>query len=217
MAKNSIANIASIALLLKGVMEVRRATKERNEKKLKERARSMADLEALQSLYEITLETRNFEISQLVQRNNFFMIFQGVVFAGVIQSSHTKPLVSFLVCLAGFLVSLLQVGMAAGAKYWQDAWQQQLLEIETKLKKAIMESGLRSDPLEMFTIASETIRGKVQSQLRTDSIINSLISRKYSVSRIPIYIALSLTAIWLVLLLGTMKFMFSLSSFIVGF
>ena len=56
------------------------------------------DIEALKSLFKIALATRDFEITQLVQRNNFFMIFQGVLFAGVMQSAHTKPLVSFLVC-----------------------------------------------------------------------------------------------------------------------
>jgi len=45
---------------------------------------------------------REFEITQLAQRNNFFMIFQGVMLAGVIQSSHAIPVVSFLVCVAGF-------------------------------------------------------------------------------------------------------------------
>ncbi len=39
---------------------------------------------------------REFEITQLAQRNNFFMIFQGVLLAGVIQSAHSIPAVSFL-------------------------------------------------------------------------------------------------------------------------
>jgi hypothetical protein len=33
------------------------------------------DIPALKALFKTTLETRNFEISMLVQRNNFFMVF----------------------------------------------------------------------------------------------------------------------------------------------
>ena len=33
----------------------------------------------LKRIYEVAIETRNFEIAQLVHRNNFFMIFQGVL------------------------------------------------------------------------------------------------------------------------------------------
>ncbi|WP_226067576.1 hypothetical protein [Dickeya zeae] len=91
------------------------------------------DIDAMKSIFKITLATRDFEITQLVQRNNFFMIFQGVLFAGVMQSSHSKPLVSFLVCVVGLTVSLFQVGMASGAKFWQEYWEEVLKEVENKL------------------------------------------------------------------------------------
>ncbi|MHC1910589.1 RipA family octameric membrane protein [Klebsiella pneumoniae] len=41
------------------------------------------DLRAVKRLYELTIRIRDFEITQLSQRNNFFMIFQGVLFAGL--------------------------------------------------------------------------------------------------------------------------------------
>ena len=49
------------------------------------------------------------------------------------QSAHTKPLVSFLVCFVGLAVSLFQVGMASGAKFWQEYWEEALKEVEKKL------------------------------------------------------------------------------------
>ncbi|MFS2105621.1 hypothetical protein [Ralstonia sp. Ralssp135] len=74
--------------------------------------------------FDLTLQQRNFEISQLTQRNNFFMIFQGVVIAGLIQSGGVAaPILTFAVCLLGFGVSLWQTCMAAGAKFWQVRWE----------------------------------------------------------------------------------------------
>src|SRR5450830_1129109 len=55
------------------------------------------DYEAMKSIFKLCVEMRNFEITQLTHRNNFFMIFQGVLLSGVVQSSHMFPVVSFLV------------------------------------------------------------------------------------------------------------------------
>lgn len=87
-------------------------------------------LSRLKSVYEITIETRNLEIGQLVQRNNFFMIFQGVLFACLIYSSNTVPYVQLILCLVGFYVAYSQTAVAAGAKYWQEFWEKKLADIE---------------------------------------------------------------------------------------
>lgn len=73
---------------------------------------------------ELDLRLREFEINQLTQRNNFFMIFQGVLIAGLIQSQGTAaPIITFSMSLLGISTSLLQIGMAGGAKYWQSRWE----------------------------------------------------------------------------------------------
>lgn len=73
---------------------------------------------------ELDLRLREFEISQLTQRNNFFMIFQGVLIAGFVQSQGTSaPIIYFMLTLLGLFVSLMQIGMAGGAKYWQCRWE----------------------------------------------------------------------------------------------
>lgn len=78
----------------------------------------------LTKAFEFAMHQREFEISQLTQRNNFFMIFQGVLIAGIIQSQGTAaPVITFMVCLIGFATSLLQIGMAAGSKFWQIRWE----------------------------------------------------------------------------------------------
>ena len=86
-----------------------------------------------QEKFDLILSRRDFEINQLIQRNNFFMLFQGVLLAGTIQSAHNKPIVSFLVCLCAVCVSIYQTQMAAGAKFWQEYWEGELHKVYPKI------------------------------------------------------------------------------------
>lgn len=179
------------------------------------------DAKALKSLFKIALETRNFEIAQLVQRNNFFMIFQGVLFAGLVQSSHEKPVVSFLVCMAGLVVSLFQVQMAAGAKFWQEYWEAALRKIEEILLMHLGRENKRNNILSLFhgddLVYEKMVREKLRNE--TCNLANRLIMQRYSVSRVPIHVACALGLIWLLLTLCTVQSYppLSIPSFIVGF
>ena len=188
------------------------------DEKLKENS---DDLDAIKSLFAIILEIRNFEISQLVQRNNFFMIFQGVLFAGIVQSAHSKPVVSFLVCVAGFIVSVFQVGMASGAKFWQDYWQGVLQKIEVYMLKGIAADGDRKILFHLFHRDECEYTKIVKNQIGQQStgFVNSLILKKYSVSRVPIFVAIFLSIVWFLLVLCTLRGYppLSVPSFIVGF
>ena len=42
------------------------------------------NISELKAVYKLAIETRNFEIQQLINRNNFFMLFQGVLLAAVL-------------------------------------------------------------------------------------------------------------------------------------
>lgn len=164
-----------------------------------------ADVEALKALFKIALEKRDFEITQLVQRNNFFMIFQGVLFAGVMQSSHTKPVVTLLVCTAGLLISLFQVGMASGAKFWQEYWEEALKKIEGRLLLHIHRTDeSRREIWSLFhdrtAIYNEIVNRRLHSHNKSFiSITSWLVAKRFSVSRIPIYVGLSLSIIWAVM------------------
>ena len=180
------------------------------------------DSDALKRLFQIVLETRNFEITQLVQRNNFFMIFQGVLLAGLVQSQHTKPVISFLVCLAGLAVSIFQVQMAAGAKFWQEYWEAALHDVEEKLISHLKHQGDgRNMLLYLFHEENDIYDKMVRNRLRFKGfgVTRYLVMNRYSVSRVPIYVAISLSAIWLLLTLCTMRGYppFSVPSFVVGF
>lgn len=168
------------------------------------------------------LDLRNFEINQLAQRNNFFMIFQGVLLAGVLQSDARIPVISFLACCAGLFVSLFQTGMAAGAKYWQDRW-----EYEVKRAERIMLREIAADPhrrlrVRMFPRDTLSINKRMVARLlhrNGRSVFNRLIILKPSVSRIPIYTGVVLSFIWLLLLLCTVESVgwLGVPSWIVGF
>lgn len=181
----------------------------------------MEDLSAIKALFELTLELRNFEISQLVQRNNFFMIFQGVLLAGVVQSSHSKPVVSFLVCLAGLIVSIFQTRMAAGAKFWQDYWQEALVHIEKIMLGGLFSSKKRRIFVHLFHQDEDQKIKMVKKQLGDDSgtIAGKMILKRYSVSQIPVYVGIALSIVWLFLTLCTLRGYppLGIPSFIVGF
>lgn len=166
------------------------------------------DIEALKGLFKIALATRDFEITQLVQRNNFFMIFQGVLFAGVMQSTHTKPLISFLVCFVGLAVSLFQIGMASGAKFWQEYWEEALKEVEKMLLLRLCgPEAQRGYLLALFHDDTDVYEKIVKSRINRGkgnfmSPSSWLVMKRFSVSRIPIYVGLTLATVWLVLLLS---------------
>lgn len=158
-----------------------------------------------ESLYLKALEVRNFEISQLVQRNNFFMIFQGVLLAGVLQSEGKVAAVSSAICLAGMLIAVAQYRVAAGAKYWQQKWESELLAIEARLRNSLSVADFRSlfIPTECINPARAdcvcdacTVERDLTKKTITDRLVNKLIRSKPSVSRIPIYVGVVLTLTW---------------------
>ena len=127
---NFISKISS-TFLKKGETLLTIVTKSSDEKEEQEKAQE----ERLKKLYYIAVKTRNFEITQLVQRNNFFMIFQGVLIACIIYSNNTVPFIHTAVCFVGIFISFFQMQIAAGAKFWQEYWEIQVYEAEERLRK----------------------------------------------------------------------------------
>ncbi|MBY0475045.1 MAG: hypothetical protein K2Q13_08295 [Nitrosomonas sp.] len=163
--------------------------------------------------FEIAMRMRDFEIGQLTNRNNFFMIFQGVLFAGMLQSDHTIPIISFMACVVVLVVSLFQVGVASGAKFWQEYWEQMLSEYE---------KGMRNGHPVLFhedsCKYSKTVKDRLQKR-GIFGLVSKLIMSRFSVSRIPIYVGIGLSIIWGLLLLSTLRAYPPLStpSCIIGF
>lgn len=178
----------------------------------------MCDLKNLNATainnFEIALRMRDFEIGQLTQRNNFFMIFQGVLFAGLVQSDHATPIISFMACIAGLVVSVFQVGMASGSKFWQEYWEQMLSEYE---KAARLENP------ELFHDNNDcqyeqAVKARMNRR-KFNGMASKLVMCRFSVSRIPIYVGIALSVIWGLLVLCTLRGYppLSIPGFIVGF
>jgi hypothetical protein len=163
--------------------------------------------------FEVALRMRNFEIEQLTQRNNFLMVFQGVLFAGLLQSDHTKPVVSFIVCFAGCVVSWYQIKMASGAKFWQCYWEKTLGEYECEARN-------NSKP-ELFHDDESLYKSKVDAMMedkKYGALTKWLVISRFSVSRIPIYVGIWFLAFWVILVLYTFCYThFFIPSCVVGF
>jgi len=127
------------------------------------------DFHALETLYKLSIETRNFEITQLVQRNNFFMIFQGVLLAGLMQASGSNPtpVIAFLVCATGFIISMQQTGMAAGAKFWQERWEHDVEFFEKCLLEMLPKFDDRKNTYMLFSKSTKDSKKIVKARLTT--------------------------------------------------
>ncbi len=159
---------------------------------------SASDTEALQNLYAIARSERSFEISQLVQRNNFVMIFQGVLFAGFIQgsASATLPaLISLIISLVGFFTALAQYFMAAGAKFWQERWEIEVELIEKGLQAILTTDEQRKLWFPLFTRCTEEVENTVKQRVK-GKLFGSSIAARWSPSRLPIFVALIFLLAW---------------------
>ncbi|BCU64192.1 hypothetical protein F941_02205 [Acinetobacter bouvetii DSM 14964 = CIP 107468] len=177
------------------------------------------EISELKSVYKLSIETRNFEITNLIHRNNFFMLFQGVVLAAVFSNQASKPYVEFFICLMGVFISWHQIKVAAGAKYWQEWWEVRTSDIENKLKAKMEQLTGDSDSfISLFDFENVSERQKYEIKVKKqtykksqnikeaelfDKVSKALISGRYSVSRVPIASGIILLLTWLILFVGT--------------
>ncbi|MGP9436030.1 RipA family octameric membrane protein [Ewingella sp. AOP8-B2-18] len=167
------------------------------------------DLHAVKRLYELTIKIRDFEITQLSQRNNFFMLFQGVIFAGLatLLQNDASRIYAPALAVIGTIVSLLQIGISSGAKYWQEYWEEAVKDTEIELIR-IMElkkiKGARKKIYKIFSISMSEVDEKVKRRLsnsHSNCIIKALILKKFSVSRIPIWAGIFFLLTWVIYLI----------------
>lgn len=166
---------------------------------------SVSKIESLKSVYQICVDTRKFEISQLIQRNNFFMLFQGVLLAAALQTQNSKPMVEFIICVAGVWVSWYQMQMASGAKYWQEWWESRTVFYEIKLRELLRQEGIEHF-YELFSTPQEEVLETVEKAMKgTYPVTNCLILARFAVGRAPIKVGLVLLVVWIALLLTTIN------------
>jgi hypothetical protein len=113
---------------------------------------------------ELDLRLREFEINQLTQRNNFFMIFQGVLIAGLIQSlGIAAPIITFCMAALGMAISVFQIGMAGGAKYWQSRWEASTRSSEIAIVLELLKANKLA--VQTFTLDSNLLTKDEQKQV----------------------------------------------------
>ena len=150
------------------------------------------------------------------------MVFQGVLIAGVIQASGSAPpIVQFLACAAGFALSMLQFMTASGAKFWQEAWEDQLEMTERRLKRLVHSAEGGRYFRSLFSAKISNTERKVQLRLRSlnKNWADIYLVRRYSVSKAPIYAGIAFMSFWFLMLLFTLKGPFGLilKSLVIGF
>lgn len=167
----------------------------------------------MNSIFDTVLSLRNFEIQNLGARNSFILTVNVALFAYAINTNNKE---SFLLPIFGFFVSCLQVHMAAGAKFWQEAWEIKLSQIERELYRVYKRENIsnKSDPfIHLFTSLEKEkkefqphkshekeMRNLVIDKIGDNFIVPYLITRKFSVSRTPIYLGLCILCFWVILI-----------------
>lgn len=189
------------------------------DKKLKER--KVAQIERLEGLLDKAIEIRNFEIQQLQSRNNFLLVAQAALIASGLKVLEAGGPSGLALSMAGIVMSIFQARMAAGAKFWQARWElaaqdaekmyleelrservagrQMVLFIEPVDPRDARVGATREQRM-LFIEIAKSIRARCKPRFLAskcvDNWINNAILKRYSVSRIPIHLALVLLVFW---------------------
>jgi hypothetical protein len=131
---------------------------------------------------------------------------------------HAEPVVSFMVCFTGLFVSVMQIGMASGAKFWQEYWEHMLSAYEAEVRLNPPESKSPKLFHDDSYLYEKTVRARIHSH-GFGGLASKLILCRFSVSRIPIYVGIVLSIIWGLLFLCTLRAYppLAIPSFVVGF
>ena len=169
-------------------------------------------IEYLKDSYKLSIETRNFEINNFINRNNFFMLFQGVLLAAVMSNQASKPFVEFYICLLGVILSWYQINTGAGAKYWQTYWEKKADLTESQYQSYLTSKGL--EPLPLFKFNDNNSHESINLELLDGNFIDRhIIRKKPSVTKIAIKASILIFIVWFLLLLHTLNLNFIFDGF----
>jgi len=146
-------------------------------------------------LYQIALDTRNFEISLFWQRSNYFLALNTAIAVGFFVKA--SAVYQFGLGFFGLLTSILWVAINCGSKFWQSRW-------ETRLK--IAEDNLSKD-INYFSTDWETLLADAQKSI---DFSNHNFLRKYfdrfvlakpSVSFVMTLLSVLFVLFWIILII----------------
>ncbi|MGF1807132.1 hypothetical protein L4C31_17965, partial [Aliivibrio sifiae] len=137
-----------------------------------------------------------------------FMLFQGVLLAAVMQTEASKPYVEIIICFIGVMISIYQLQMSSGAKYWQEWWESRVEFFEEQLC-ANLQLVEKREIHQLFTVNTKGVNKIVRERLlssKSRSITNFCILGGFSVGRAPIKVSLFLLLAWISLLFLSFDF-----------
>jgi hypothetical protein len=150
----------------------------------------MAENNDYRRLYEVALQTRNFEISLYWQRSNYFLVLNTAVAVGYFTTTNKGY--GLVIALFGAFSSILWLRVCAGSKFWQSRWEQRLRSIE-QLKYA---------NADLFNARWETILADVRDSLTFGEhghlrrLFDQLVLAKPSVSFEMVKLACGFAVVW---------------------
>jgi uncharacterized protein YutE (UPF0331/DUF86 family) len=143
-------------------------------------------------LFQTTLGIRNFEIELFWKRSNYFLVLNTTIAVGYFSKKIGYDLgVSFL----GFWISCLWFAVTLGGKFWQSRWEQQLTDIERKLKLEF----------QLFTASPDNLKEQVRKSLNNNNhswhriLFDNLVLYRFSVSFMMTLLSFSFIILWLAL------------------
>jgi len=146
-------------------------------------------------LYEIALDTRNFEISLFWQRSNYFLALNTATAVGFfLKATETYQI---WLGIFGLLVSILWVAINCGSKFWQSRWEMRLKIAEDNLDEKI----------DYFSADWETIQKDVKDSIDFSNhgcirnIFDKLVLAKPSVSFVMTLLSVLFVLFWATLII----------------
>ena len=153
----------------------------------------MQSTTSYEKLYEIALQTRNFEITLYWQRSNYFLVLNTAIAAGFFSLKGDRSRLLF--ALFGLFASALWLLVCAGSKFWQSRWEERLRVVEREIY-----------PESRFFSANwEVIRADVEASLdfsKHSSIrvfFDQLVLWKPSVTFAMMLLSMGFVAFWMLL------------------
>ena len=153
----------------------------------------MSDEISKKDLYNIALETRNFEISLFWQRSNYFLALNTAIAVGFFFKANKEY--QLWLGIFGCLVSLLWISINFGSKFWQSRWENRLKIAEENFDCEI----------NYFSADWSAIKNDVEESLRFSNhgsirrFVDKLILLKPSVSFIMTLLSILFGCLWILL------------------
>lgn len=151
-------------------------------------------------IFQIALQTRNFEISNFWQRSNYFLVLNsgiGIGFFQIHDIFYTR-----LLAAIGLVVSILWLMVALGSKFWQIHWEQKLQKVE----ESYVDLGLMTSRLGLFRETVKQAKKEVRDAMekedpnRLKRFLNALVLTKPSVTVAMTCLPLIFMLVWCVVI-----------------